>query len=484
MKINNWILLLFLLIVGKISAQDSLFIRSYGLPGYNYGEKVMQLADSAFIILGNKNGFIGNTDIYLVRTNKFGNLVWDKAYGGVEVNWAEDLIKTYDNGYVIAGYMSIPENNNDYNIMLLKTDSAGNLQWMKNFGGNDWDLAHSLVETPDSGFMITGETYSYENGNNDIFLLKTNKNGDSLWMKNYGGLKMDIGHDISSCDDGNFIITACTNSFGHGGYDAYILKISPEGDTIWTKTIGDTLDDKAFAGIETFDHNFVFTGSTYNYNALALDGLLLKTDSVGHPFVHNVYGGNTNEEFYDIAENSKHQYIMAGYSESYGYGGSQDFYVVLTDIDGWFITGPTYGYEGIDAANACTTTITNGFAVTGTSESLGPGLTNILLVKFDSIGGTKISSYIHIADITENTSTENIINIYPNPASDNIIISINDKIKPDEINIIDSFGRIVKSVYPESLTETSINLSDLPKGIFLLLIKEKNNQIIKKIIHL
>ena len=83
-------------------AQDTIFIKSYGETGYNYGEKVIQTADTGYIILGNKTGFVGNSDVYLLKTNYCGNIKWDKAYGGPEVDWAEDIVRTNDKGYAIT----------------------------------------------------------------------------------------------------------------------------------------------------------------------------------------------------------------------------------------------------------------------------------------------------------------------------------------------------------------------------------------------
>ncbi|MFH0866653.1 MAG: T9SS type A sorting domain-containing protein, partial [Bacteroidota bacterium] len=474
MRYNVKILILFLFLAGNLSAQDSLFIRSYGLIGYNYGEKIIQTADSGFILLGNKSGFVGNTDMYLIKVDKYGNYMWDKAYGYDEVNWAEDFVKTKDNGFVITGYMTVPENNNDYNIMLVKTDFAGNLQWMKNYGGSNWDLAHSLIETPDSGFIIAGETYSYGNGNNDIFFLKTDKNGDSVWMKTYGGLNTDIGYDINYCHDGNFIMTGVTNSFGHGGYDAYLMKLDNNGDSIWSRTYGDTLDDKAFAGIETFDHGIAITGSTNDFNAQGQDACILKIDSTGNKKWINTYGGPNDEEQYDIIEMPQKGFFSVGYTTSFGYVGSKEFYMIITDQDGWFITGPTYGGEDNDVAYSCINTLSGGLAIIGTTESMGLGISNILFLKSDSMGSTNINSYIHITDIDDNLSESQNISIFPNPASDNITISYDSNLKLNNIMILDLIGQPIKSIHPEPGTNTTIDLSDLPNGIFLIVIKEDN----------
>ncbi len=463
------------------SAQDSVFNKTYGQIGYNYGEKVIQKSDSGYIILGNKSSFVGNTDVYIVRTNNTGNIVWDKAYGGSEVNWADDIKPTADGGYIITGYMNIPDNN-DYNIMLLKTDSGGNTEWLKNYGGSNWDLGHSVVETADSGFIVAGETYSFGNGNNDVFLLKTDKNGDSLWSEFYGGSDTDIAYDVSVCHDGNFIITGYTNSFGKGGFDSYLLKITPSGDTLWTRTYGDTLDDKTFSGIETQDHGFVFTGSTMNFNAMGQDGVIFKADSAGNFLWASVIGGIYNEEFYDIFQNSDESLFMAGYTESYGYAG-KDFYMVKTDKDGWYIFGPTAGGDKADIAKSGIPTSDGGYAIIGTTESTGMGLgiSNILLVKTNSVGYVD-TSYSHITGIDEH-SLQNF-SIYPNPVSGNLHINIPAERLLSDIVIYNHLCQVVSKIKPANGHVTNIDFSGFPEGIYIISLHFNETIINQKVIHI
>lgn len=481
MKRSIFAILILLLATVSVYSQDSLFIRTYGLIGYNYGEKVIQTPDSGFIILGNKSGFIGNTDAYLIKTNKYGDYSWDKAYGNAEIDWAEDFVRTYDHGYVIAGYMTVPESNNDYDIMLLKTDSIGNLLWTYHYGGTSWDFAHSIIETPDSGFIITGETYSFGNGNNDVFFLKTNKEGDSLWMKTYGGINSEIGYDINLCHDDNYIITGITNSFGHGMYDAYLIKINPEGDTIWSKTYGDTLDDKAFAGIETSDHGFAITGSTRNYGVQGQDAYILKTDASGNENWIRTYGGSNEEEDYDIIEMPNNNLFIVGYTKSFGNIGSKEFYMIITDPGGWFVTGPTFGGEEDETARACINTMTGGLAIVGSTESLGLGLSNILLLKSDSMGATNIGSHVHITDLEEYVSN-NSYTIYPNPSSGLITIVNDPNVIPDKIEIFDQMGQKVYSVENVYEYEMTFDLSDLCSGTYLMVVNHGFNNIIRRFI--
>ncbi len=464
-------------------AQDTIFVKSYGELGYNYGEKVIQTADTGYIILGNKTGFVGNTDVYILKTDYCGNYLWDKAYGGTEVDWAEDIVSTKDKGYAIAGYMTIPSHNNNYNVMLIKTDSMGTLQWIKHYGGSDWDMGHSLVETTDSGFIIAGETYSFGNGNNDVLIMKTDKNGDSLWSKAYGGVNENVAYDISACHDGNFIVAGKTNSFGKGGYDIYLLKIKPSGDTLWTKTYGDTLDDFGYAAIETYDHGIVITGSTRNFNAMGLDCILLKTDSVGNQIwpQPQVYGGTDDEVAFDIIQNYNHGFMLAGYTTTYG-AGSEDFYMVITDPGGNFIVGRTYGGSSNDYAHACISTLDSGYAVIGTTESMGIGISNILFLKTDNTAHTNASTYVHITDVKENEDT-GFFSFYPNPVTGKltIISPKNDMIKA--LSVYNQLGQLIYQYSEVATSNATIDFHNHPDGLYILVLQMTRGVKSEKILH-
>ncbi len=464
-------------------AQDTIFIKSYGETGYNYGEKVIQTADTGYIILGNKTGFVGNSDVYLLKTNYCGNIKWDKAYGGPEVDWAEDIVRTNDKGYAITGYMTIPAANNNYDVMLIKTDSLGVMQWMKHYGGSDWDLGHSLVETQDSGFIIAGETFSYGHGNNDVFLIKTNKNGDSLWSKCYGGVKEEVANDISACHDGNYIISGKTNSFGIGGYDIYLLKVNPNGDTLWTRTYGDTLDDFGYSAIETFDHGLVIIGSTRNYSAVGLDGLMIKTDSIGNQLWYRTfgYGGTADEEYFDIAQNKNNGFLITGYTSSFG-AGRKDFSMILTDAGGWYQNGTTYGGGQDDYSRACIYTSDNGYAIVGTTESMGLGAANILFLKTDSMGVSNISTYTHVTGIPETTA--GAYSCFPNPVTDMLIIKSPENNILRGISLYNHLGQIVYKTDHPGKNNATIDFQNYPAGLYVLVMQMNGSIRSEKILHI
>jgi len=182
MKLIIYILLLFNPI---ISFGQTTFFNSYGGAGNDYGKSIITTIDTAYAIIGATESFgSGNTDMYLFKIDSLGNLLWSKTYGGANLDWGMDLKQTIDTGYILTGYSN--SESWDYNIYVIKTDALGDSLWTKTYGGNDWDFSYSIATTIDSGYIIAGETYSYGYGLSDGYAIKLDSLGDTLWTKTFG----------------------------------------------------------------------------------------------------------------------------------------------------------------------------------------------------------------------------------------------------------------------------------------------------------
>lgn len=212
---------------------DPLWYRMY-IGNLWYGSCVRQTSDGGYIFLAGTQGTSTTPSaIWLLKTDSQGDSVWARTYcgeGKESGGWPASVEQTPDGGYVIVGFKESVEDS--INFWLLKTDSQGDTLWTRTFGGARIDWAEYGEMTSDGGYVITGKTRSFGAGGNDLWLIKTDGNGDSLWTFTYGGAGTDWGNHVEQTSDGGYIITGTTGSFGAGGFDLWLIKTEADGDTL------------------------------------------------------------------------------------------------------------------------------------------------------------------------------------------------------------------------------------------------------------
>jgi hypothetical protein len=204
---------------------------------------------------------------------------------------------------------------------------------MKTYGGVNDDFVSSTALTNDGGYIISGSTESFGTGTVDIYLIKTDSVGDTLWTKTYGGDSSDYGSSIEQTNDGGYIIAGSTNSFGAGLNDVYLIKTDANGDTLWTKTFGGNDHDGGSSVCQTSDGGYIILGSTFSFGAGEGDVYLIKTDANGDTIWTKTFGGNNPDAGCSVEQTNDGGYIAAGYTYSFGLGGS-DVYLIKTDANG------------------------------------------------------------------------------------------------------------------------------------------------------
>lgn len=405
---------------------QSYFQKTYGSTTTDRGRQIIKLKDNNFAIIGSSTGAFQG--IKLIKVDSSGNPIWQKSFFSPDIlhyNYCDSFLESQDSGFIIAG-------NTGYtsaygrDICLIKLNSAGDTIWTKIYAGPSLAYyraeANEIIHTSDGGYAITGnERGSWDK---DVFLIKTDSNGNVQWSKSYGGSDDDVGLSLKQTEEGGFVITGYTSSFGNGSRDVYLLKVNSNGSLLWTRTYGGIFWDFANHIEVTNDNGFVVTGCSSN-NVTGFDLFIMKTDSSGNTVWANTYGGDEDEVGISVKQINDGSYIVTGYTNSYGLG-QTDVYLVKTDSNGNALWSNTYGGASDDQGNDVIE-LTDGFVIVGTTRNFSRGSTDVYLVKVDDSGkGTckqdTAQSIVNTLNWIQGTggteSSGNTIKIYP-------ILSIN-----------------------------------------------------------
>lgn len=212
--------------------------------------------------------------------SSFGAITFERTYGGASDDFSGSVQETKDGGYIIAGGTK-SFGAGGWDVYLVKTDSLGDTLWTRTCGGTNGDGGYSVQQTSDRGYIITGHTYSFGAGWDDVYLIKTNASGDTLWTKAYGGVDWDYGYSVQQTTEGGYIIAGITESFGSGWGSVYLIRTNASGTLLWSRIYGGTADDEGKSVQQTRDGGYIIAGKTTSFGAGGNDAYLIKTDSSG-----------------------------------------------------------------------------------------------------------------------------------------------------------------------------------------------------------
>jgi hypothetical protein len=324
-SLNRWKVYL----IKTNASGDTLWSRYYQRYEDNEGFSVQQTSDGGYIITG-RTGWLGRNEshyyAYLVKTNLYGDTLWTKTYGRGGYDEGYSVQQTTDGGYIIAG-------NNNSDAYLIKTDASGDTLWTRTYGGTGYDKGFSVQQTSDGGYIVAGYTDSYLIGIYDIYLIKTNSTGDALWTKIFGGPGNDYCYSVQQTSDGGYVLAGYTTPFGNGK-QVYLIKTDASGDTLWTRTYGGTGNEEGYSVQQTTDGGYIIAGSTSSGGAGCSDVYLVKTNASGDPLWTRTYGGTGPDNGYFVRQTWDGGYIIAG---SLGRGPDSvyvDVYAIKTDANG------------------------------------------------------------------------------------------------------------------------------------------------------
>lgn len=252
-----------------------------GTVGDDCANAVQQTSDLGYILAGYTNPTGANSDMYLVKILANHEADWDQAFGGSRDDVAYAVEETTDHGFILAGYATVAGTPDHWDMCILKTDANGIKQWKRKFGGAYDDEARAIRQTPDGGYIVVGTTWSYGAGNGDVYVVKTKADGTQQWAKTYGGTGAEMGMSVELTSDGGYVIAGYTTSYGNGAADVYLIKTNSAGVVAWSNTFGGTSDDAGTGVAQADDGGYIVSGGTESYGIGSSDFYVVKTGKRG-----------------------------------------------------------------------------------------------------------------------------------------------------------------------------------------------------------
>jgi hypothetical protein len=359
--------------------------QTYGGTGEEQAFFVNQTADGGYALAGITDSFgAGNYDFWLVKTDESGNMQWNYTYGGTNNEMAYCALVAHDGGYALTGYTrSFGAGGPD--VWLVKTDISGSMEWNKTYGGTQDDYAYSIIQTDDGGYALVGKTKSYGMGDENFWLIKTNSSGDVEWSKAYGGLADDDARSVIQTSDGGYALAGTTYVSWGQSNDFWLVKTDSSGNMEWNMTYGGEQYDYALSVVQTADDGYALAGHTESFGAGNVNFWLIKTDSSGNHLWNKTYGGTQYNYLTSLIQTSDGGYALGGYTDCFG-AGAHDFWLVKTNSSGNAQWNMTYGGTLAEYALSMIQTSDGGYALAGCTGSFGSGESDFWLVKTDESG--------------------------------------------------------------------------------------------------
>ncbi|MEM9022991.1 MAG: hypothetical protein AAGB22_04575, partial [Bacteroidota bacterium] len=398
------------------TANQPTFFRSYRGAQNDEAHSVKQTHDGGFVMAGiTASSGAGNSDLCVIRTDANGAVQWAQTYGSLA---AEDgnsvsIVQMADSGYALVGHTegfgAVAAD-----VYALRLDAAGNTVWERRIGGASTDFGRSIWETADGGVVLGGTWASISNGNQDGNVLKFDANGNEEWHGSYGGpTRPDHITSVQQTPDGGYIASGAFRSIGSVDNSGYLLRLDANGNKVWERLLGRLNDNEGFIAMDqTSDFGYVMTG-TFNPIGPTQDILLAKTDTAGNLLWAKSMGGPFQDRGIFVQETADGGYILTAHTQSFG-SGPENVLLIKTTVNGdleWAkVVGGMSADQGDFWGDNVQQTTDGGYILTGYSNSFGPGGNNVVLVKLNACG----EADCHVADVSLTEATVQLTDLGAN----------------------------------------------------------------------
>lgn len=512
MKTKNILIILFLFTSLYITAQPSIeWQKSIGGTNTEFARCIQETLDGGYIVAGqtlSNDGDVvsnhGDYDYWVVKFDSIGDITWQKTFGGSNEDIAYSIQQTVDGGYIVAG--NSQSNDGDVNgshgssdFWVIKLTSTGVITWQKTYGGNSWDVASSIKQTLDEGYIIAGRSLSNNgdvtgnHGNEDYWIVKINSIGNIEWQKSLGGSGSEHAYSIEQTSEGGYIVAGFTLSNdgdvtgNHSSLgDFWIVKLTSTGAITWQKTFGGTGSESANSIQQTIDGGYIVAGRSDSNdgdvtgNHGGYDFWVVKLNNTGTITWQKSIGGSGWELASSIQQTTDGGYVIAGSTTSndgdvtnYNGGGS-DLWIAKLIITGGILWQKCLGGTNIETAHFVRQTSDGGYIAAGNSQSNDGDLTSNQGVQ--DFWVLKLSSEVGVNEIIK----QYMFNVFPNPTTNRINVKADAKLVGEIYTIYDNMGKMVLSGKLNT-ENTIIELGSLSGGTYLFNVGENRGQTFKMI---
>ena len=456
-----------ILLTSRLIAQPITFEKIYHHNWQQSSRDIVETSDGGYIIVGfTENSILDDMNAYILKTNANGDTLWTKSYGGPEPEYVYQILP-YQNNYFIIGY-SQSFGGGDYDVYLLKINQDGDTLWTKTYGGWGNEEGREIVLTADNHLVFVGSSNSADLDDLDIFITKIDLDGNEIWTKYFGGSEKEFGNCIKLCNDGGFIIGGETFSYDIGDGDAYLIRTNANGDTLWTKTYGGNLADEIKSIICNSDGTYTMAIRDSSTGSGDIDVEVMKTNSQGTIIWDKVYGSYDKDTPKTIYPTNDNGYIVGAITRSFGLI-NPDMWLLKLNADGDSIWTRRFGLYDHEHCHAAKQSSDGGYLSVGHSRSYSPNREfEIMFVKLDEDGMLQSSN----SKLVE----EDEMKVYPNPANDLIYIEIPEQSDETEVFVKNTMGIVVSTCkFKKGVRRTTINLTHQAKGMYFVEFRSSND---------
>lgn len=468
------------------------------------------VAGSALSNNGDVPGNYGGTDWWIVKLNATGTVEWSRHYGGSMNEQPNSIRQTSDGGFIAAGSSSssngdVTLNQGLSDIWVVKFSSVGDIEWQQTYGGTLSETAFDIEETTDGGYVVVGEArsndgdVSFNNGFTDCWLIKISSTGNLLWERSYGGSAGETGFSVRATSDGGFVIGAIASSSNGdvtdplGLEDFWVIKTDAQGEIEWQRNYGGSSFELICSVIPLPNGGYILGGTTISADGdieVAFgsnDIWLAQLDESGEIMWSSSFGGSATDQLRRISLHSSGDILVAGFTDSNDgditlNNGDRDAWVLRISSTGELLWQQAMGGTGSDVFTEVHPTTDNGYIVVGSTTSTNGDVSG-------NNGGRDMWVVKLAADPTSVVELDPLRShsVWPNPTNGYSLVDVNDYEGPWlDVRYYAANGACVReqrmNAHGAGQMPLSLDLSDLPQGLYNIILSDGIRQGIVRVV--